>query len=153
MLVAVVALTGTLATAHGSSAKRKQAPPPALSGRIQSGPWYDTAGNASWVKLRVPVELVDANGAVRGQVTPDQWGEWRFAHVAPGTYRVRFTYPAYHDLTPTRTWISPQLTWGPRTSWEILVDIDPYTNNPSYEVITKRTRCPGVVPAGVGCNR
>lgn len=152
-LFALLALIGGAGAAGAAKGGQKEKPPPALSGRIQSGPWYDALGTASWQKLRVPVQLVDQTGAVRGSVTPDEWGEFRFSHVAPGTYRVRFTYPSYHDVTPTRTWTSPPLTWAARTAWEVLVDIDPYTNNPSYQVLTERTRCPAAVPAGVGCNR
>ena len=156
ILAVVAALCVTLvggAVAAGVKGAGQGAPPPALSGRIQSGPWYDSSGEASWVKLRVPVELIDTTGAVRGAVVPDKWGEFRFSHVAPGTYRVRFTYPAYHDATPTRTWISQPLVWTARTAWQVLVDIDPYLNSPSYQLLTETTRCPAAVPANTGCNR
>jgi hypothetical protein len=33
----------------------------------------------------------------------------------------------------------------------VLVDIDPYTNSPSYDVVHSYTRCPDPVPAGKGC--
>jgi hypothetical protein len=126
----------------------------ALFGRIQEGPYYDVSGNPSWRPLDVPVNLLDESGRVVATADPNPYGEFRFAHVSPGTYTVSFTYPSlfdpiYQDRTYTRV-----LTWSnARDSYELLVDINPYTNTPSYDVLNVHTRCPQPVPAGRGCNR
>lgn len=123
----------------------------ALYGRIQQGPWYDAAGTPSWTKLRSPVELRDAAGRVVASVVPDEWGEFRFGHVGRGTWTFAFTYESLHDPVYTYRTYTRSLTWGsPRDAWEVLVDIDPYTNTPSYEQVTLHTRCPA--PAR-GCSR
>lgn len=97
---------------------------------LDRGRFYDAAGTPSWEKLRVPVELIDSTGRVVASVVPDQWGEFRFAQVRPATYTHR---------TYTRT-----LTLDSRrVAWEVLVDIDPYTNTPSYERVVRHQHCPG----------
>jgi hypothetical protein len=126
----------------------------ALSGRIQEGPYYDSTGTPSWVPLTVDVNLLDQAGNVVGTARPNEYGEFRFAHVERGTWTVAFTYPSlldpvYASRTYTRT-----LTWAStKDSYEVLVDIDPYLNIPSYEIVNKYTRCPDPVPAAKGCKR
>jgi hypothetical protein len=126
----------------------------ALFGRIQEGPYYDSAGSPSWVPLTVDVNLFDPAGNLVGTARPNEWGEFRFAHVDRGTWTVAITYPslfdpvyAYRTYTRTLTWTST------RDSYEVLVDIDPYMNIPSYDAVNKYTRCPDPVPAGKGCKK
>jgi hypothetical protein len=125
----------------------------ALFGRTQQGPFYDGAGNPSWQKLRNEVRLRDASGRVVAAVIPDQWGEFRFAHVVVGTYTFEFTYESLNDPVYDYRTYQRTLTWSHhRDAWQVMVDIDPYTNTPSYELVVKHVRCPAPVPAGRGCN-
>lgn len=146
MAVAVMATLGGLvlsATATAMPPSDREKPRPALSGRIQEGPFY-VAGTPSWEKLRVDVNLIDASGRVVATVTPDQWGEFRFSQVRPATYTFSFTYPTLYDPVNTHRTYSRSLTWASRRiSYEVLVDIDPYTNTPSFEQVTQFERCPG----------
>jgi hypothetical protein len=122
----------------------RDAPRPALSGRIQEGPFYDSAGTPSWEKLRVDVNLIDASGRVVASVTPDRWGEFRFAQVRPATYTFSFTYPSLNDPVHAERTYTRSLTWSSRrVAYEVFVDINPYTNTPSYEQVTRYERCPG----------
>jgi hypothetical protein len=126
----------------------------ALHGRIQQGPWYDASGTPSWTKLRYPVELRDASGRVVASVVPDEWGEFRFGHVGRGTWTFAFTYDSLLDPVQTHRTYTRSLTWSDnRDAWEVLVDIDPYTNTPSYERATLYERCPAAVAPGRGCKR
>lgn len=146
MAVAIVATLAGLAfsaTATATQRDDRDKPRPALSGRIQEGPFY-VAGAPSWEKLRVDVNLIDASGRVVATVTPDRWGEFRFAQVRPATYTFSFTYPTLHDPVSTHRTYTRSLTWASRrVSYEVLVDINPYTNEPSFERVTQFERCPG----------
>ena len=151
---AAAAIVMTLAAPALGEPPAAGKPTAALVGRIQEGPYYDGAGNPSWTPLVVAVDLIDQSGRVVGTANPNPYGEFRFAHVAPGTYTVSFTYPSLFDLvSPFRTY-TRVLTWAnARDSFELLVDIDPYTNTPSYDVVNAQVRCPQPVPADRGCNR
>lgn len=156
MIAAVVVVAS--AVGLGLAERAASAPPSggaaALYGRIQQGPWYDASGTPSWTKLRYAVELRDARGRVVASVVPDQWGEFRFGHVGRGTWTFSFTYESLHDPVSTHRTYARSLTWtSPRDTWEVLVDIDPYTNTVSYEQVTLRSRCPAPVAPGRGCTR
>jgi hypothetical protein len=126
----------------------------ALFGRIQEGPYYDSAGTPSWVPLTVDVNLLDQAGNVVGTARPNEYGEFRFAHVDRGTWTVAFTYPSLFDPVYAFRTYKRTLTWAsPKESYEVLVDIDPYMNIPSYDVVNTNTRCPDPVPAAKGCKR
>ena len=156
--IAAVAIVCAVAAVGAASAP---ATPPAngqvtaaLFGRIQEGPYYDASGNPSWVPLTVDVNLLDQAGNTVGTARPNEFGEFRFAHVDRGTWTVAFTYPSLNDPVYAYRTYKRTLTWtSTRDAYEVLVDIDPYTNTPSYDVVNSYTRCPDPVPAGRGCKR
>ncbi|MEE9414314.1 MAG: SdrD B-like domain-containing protein [Acidimicrobiales bacterium] len=102
--------------------------------------WFDSNGNglqdvAEPGVQGVAVSLISAGGATIAATTTDALGNYLFADLAPGDYRLQFTLPAGHEWTSRNTGTNDELDSDvkPSTGKTPFTTLDPDEHDPSWD--------------------